>query len=310
MADNWGPLMGMILGPLLGIGLLLLVIMLPLSYTYVEFDQIAFKKSTIDNKVDISESYASGRYFWGLSTTAVSFPSVYQRVALRDDDLVIFASLGSEFNIECDVYYKLEKDKLPFIFEQFGLNYHERFEEAIKASIKNTAPEFTVDDYIRNRHIVSETFLTKLHEDMLLLNVDIQPYKFVLLDIEFPPVLQQNFLDTAVQEQLNNKAIYQQEVDLIEKTTQQLLEEIAANKTQIVQNGTATADVLIRNARAEADKIRMESVGEGIATLFAALEITSSSDRKALFDLLTVLDSVSSPQLIVGDVGNIIINRP
>jgi len=306
MAESWGPLIGAIVGGAVALALLLLVIMLPLSYTYVEFNEVAFKKSTIDNRVDTTMSYGSGRYFWGLSTTAVRFPSVYQRIEMRDNDLLIFSSAGSEFVIECDVYYRLALDRLPIIFEQVGLNYHERFSEAVRASIKNTAPEFTVDEYIRNRTGIADYMLLKLREDLAVLNQDIIPHKFLLLSFEFPPELQHKFLDTAVQEQLNKKAQFQQEVDLIQKSTEQLLEAVRANRTIIFQNGTATTAVIIKNAQSEADQIRLEAVGQGIAQLFSALSITDPNDRKMLFDLLTVLDLQSTPQLVIGDIGVII----
>jgi len=297
-----------VVGGAVGLALLLLVIMLPLSFTYVEFNEVAFKKSTIDNLVDTDNSYGAGRYFWGLSTTAVTFPSVYQRIDMRDGDLLIFSSAGSEFVIECDVYYRLALDRLPIIFREVGLNFHERFSGAVRASIKNTAPEFTVDDYIKNRTVIADRMFIKLREDLAALNQDIIPYKFLLLSFEFPPELRSKFLDTAVQEQLNKKAQFQQEVDLIQKSTEQLLEAVRANRTIIIQNGTATTDVLIKNAQADADKIRLEATGQGISDLFTTLSITDANDRKMLFDLLTILDIHSTPQLIIGDVG-VIINK-
>src|SRR5690606_5409418 len=50
-------------------------------------------------------------------------------------------------------------------------------------------------------------------------------------------------------EQVNQKALLQQEVDLIQKGTDQLLEAIQANITVTQQNGTSTADVLVNNAK-------------------------------------------------------------
>jgi len=49
--------------------------------------------------------------------------------------------------------------KLADIFKDFGLAYKERLYDAVKASLKNSAVTFSVNDYIRNRTLVSKTVL-------------------------------------------------------------------------------------------------------------------------------------------------------
>jgi len=291
-----------------GLGLLLLVILLPLSFTYVDYNEIAFKKSTTDNKVDTTRSYHTGRYFWGLTTTAVRFPSVYQHISYRNNDLLVFSKQGLEFALECDVFYKLEEAELPAIFSEFGLAFSSRLFDAVKASIKNTAPEFEVNDYLNNRTQISEMFLNNLNVDLEVLHITLKPYKFLLQYLDFPENLKQKFLSTAVQETNNQKALLQQQVDLIQKETDQLVEAIQANITIIAQNGTSTADVLIKNAQALANNIQLSATGQGLAFLFQELDLTNSTDRKRLFELMTLLDSENLPRVIVGNFGgNIII---
>jgi len=291
-----------------GLGVLLLVILLPLSFTYVDYNEVAFKKSTTDNKVDTTRSYHTGRYFWGLTTTAVRFPSVYQHISYREDDLLVFSKQGLEFSLECDVFYRLEEMYLPEIFSEFGVAFSSRLYDAIRASIKNTAPEFEVNDYLKNRTEIAETFLTNLNADLQLLHINVQPYKFLLQYLDFPENLKQKFLSTAVQETSNQKALLQQQVDLIQKETDQIVEGIQANITIIAQNGTSTADVLIKNAQSLANNILLSATGQALAFLFQELNMTNTTDRKRLFELMTLLDSQTNPRVIVGDFGgNIII---
>jgi len=135
------------------------------------------------------------------------------------------------------------------------------------------------------------------------MHIKVKPYKFMLQYFDFPENLKQKFLSTAVQEQVNQKALLQQEVDLIQKGTDQLVEAIQANITVIQQNGTSTADVLVNNAKATANSIQLAATGKGLATLFQELNMTDTADRKKLFDLMSILDSTSKPRVIVGDFG-------
>lgn len=129
-------------------------------------------------------------------------------------------------------------------------------------------------------------------------------------------------------EQLNVRAEFQREVDLIQKETENRVESILANITVIRQNATSTADLIIQTAKvqfshslyfspsmftsthsllqAQANKIQLTATGQGLSNLFTSLSLTDPTERKALFDLLTVLDSKSSPQLLVGDLGVVI----
>jgi frataxin-like iron-binding protein CyaY len=274
----------------------------------VDYNEIAFKKSTTDNRVDTSRSYHTGRYFWGLTTTAVRFPSVYQHISYRNNDLLVFSKQGLEFALECDVFYLLDESELPAIFSEFGLAFNSRLYDAVKASIKNTAPEFEVNDYLNNRTEIADIFLSNLNTDLEVLHVTVRPYKFLLQYLDFPDNLKQKFLSTAVQETNNQKALLQQQVDLIQKETDQLVEAIQANITIIAQNGTSTADVLIKNAQSLANNILLSATGQGLSFLFDELEMTNSTDRKKLFELMTLLDSQTNPRVIVGDFGgNIII---
>jgi regulator of protease activity HflC (stomatin/prohibitin superfamily) len=197
---------------------------------------------------------------------------------------------------------------LPAIFSEFGLGFSTRLYDAVKASIKNTAPEFDVNDYLNNRTEIADLFLVNLNADLQLLHIDVKPYKFLLQYLDFPENLKQKFLSTAVQETNNQKALLQQQVDLIQKETDRIVEGIQANITIINQNGTSTADVLIKNAQSLANNILLSATGQGLAYLFQELNLTNSTDRKKLFELMTLLDSQTNPRVIVGNFGgNIII---
>ena len=59
-----------------GIGLLLTVILVPISFKYLNYDEFAYKVSTIGNVVDVSQVYGpGGRHFIGPTNYFNTFPA-------------------------------------------------------------------------------------------------------------------------------------------------------------------------------------------------------------------------------------------
>lgn len=293
-------------GVVCGIGILLAIFLLPFSFSYIEFNEFAFKKDTITNNVDESQTYTAGRYLWGPSFQPVTFPSIYKQFKYKGSDLAVFSDQGLEFNLDCDVYYRINQDDLAAIFSDFGTSYETRFRDALKASIKNTGPLFKVDDYIIQRKNITRTMLTNMNEDLAGLHLHIDPYKFLMLQINFPQIIKNKFLQTAIQELNNEKASLQQEVELIIKDTEQLVAEVNANITIIESTSSAQATVLIKNAEAESIKIQQQATGTGIRGMFDIMNITLQSERERFFELMTLIDSDSDVRIIVGDMNSIL----
>ena len=288
---------------LLIIGVILTVALVPPSFSYVGYNELAFKKNTISNKVDNSTVYENGRYFWGVSVEPLTFPSKYQLIAYKGNDLLIFSTIGTEFPIEVDVYWKFANENLAKIFGKFGKDYNKPFTDKIKASIKNTAPKFTVDQYIANRSYIAETMLNDINTDLSEVHLHINPHKFLLKRIDFPSNIKDKFLRTAVQALENAKALLQQEVELINKETEELIEEIQANITIVNQLAKAQADAIIKSAEADASKIIQEATGDGINYLFEQLNVTNPMDRDKMFQILTILDNENDPKVLIGELG-------
>ena len=88
---------------------LTLMIMLITSFSYVEYDEYAFKKSTTTNLVDKSEVYDNGRYLWGFDHTKVVFPKLFQ---LQELNLSVANEEGVSVNVAVSFWYRLPKDDL------------------------------------------------------------------------------------------------------------------------------------------------------------------------------------------------------
>lgn len=319
-------------GCLFVVVVLFLLIFLPSSFSYVEWNQLAFKKNTLSNTVERSEVFTNGRYFWGVTQEPLTFPSIYQNISYRGNDLSVFAgsedqnnsaAAGLEFSIECNVYYRLLPENLKEIFNDFGTAYHDRFVDAIKASIKNTAPEFGVDDYVENRQTISERMREEINNDIKKLNIQIEPHHLMLFRVNFPDRVLNKFEATVMKDLEIDKSILNRDVEIYKKGTEKQVSEIQANITVVNETAdakalaiteTATAkaeaisleaeakaEAIILNAQAESIRIHEEALGVGLNNMMEQLGIDSLETRRKLFQILIIMDNPGSEKIIIGD---------
>lgn len=293
-------------GCLLITGVILMIILLPLSFAYIEYNEIAFKKNTISNRVDTSEVYANGRHMWGPAYDKIAFTSTYQLESFSGTELSVFSSNGLDFPIEVDVYYKLEPENLALIFDDVGTAYEERLRALIESSLKNTATKFEVDDYVTNRTNITQAMYDGLNVDLAELFISIEPYKFLLKKVAFPDDVDQVFLNTAVQELENEKALLEQDVALTIRETNRLIEEIDGNITVVTVTAEAEAEAIVNIAQAEAGKIIQEATGVGINYMFTVLNITQAEERQKLFELFAILDNKNGVQILSGNINPLV----
>jgi len=291
------------------------LILILVSLNSVEWNELAFKKNTITNTVDRDQVYTYGRYFWGVSTEPLVFPREYRKITFRGNDLMVFAGSGQEnntaaagleFGIECDVYYRLTQENLKEIFNDFGTAYHDRFVDAIRASIKNTAPEFSVDNYVTERQKIAERIRSELNNDLENLHLTIDPHKFLLLQIKFPKTVLDKFQATVMKKLEIDKEILSRTVGLYQKGTEELVNQIRANISVINREATATAQAVVLEAEATSIKIHQEALGRGINQMMSRLNITNPETRSKVFQLYTIEDNTGSGRVLLGDEKHLI----
>jgi hypothetical protein len=281
--------------------ILLLSVMLPLSYQYVEYNEYALKQKL---QVDTTAVYGHGRYFWGLGTTTLKFPSVY--IHAEYDHTGVIAQGGINFEINCDIYYRITQEDLVPIFQEFGLTYQDRFYDTLKTAIKNTVPLYTLSFFLQNRSEVTEVIRSVLDGiGQSQLHIRVEPGKFVIREVFLADSLISNFLTTAIQGVTNDKAYLTQDIALIEKETESSLEFVNANITIINANGISQADGIVEGAKAESGKLILSAKGKGIGELFNVLNLTDTNERKRLLEMYTIIESLErqhTPQVLVTDV--------
>lgn len=299
-----------------GLGLLILVILLPSSFVYFEYNEIGFVKYSINNNVNTDRTYDVGRYFPGPFYKAVVFPRNYQRVNSR---LAIFTEDGQEFFINVISFYRLDIDRLAEIYDQFGVSsWDSQAGVRIDSMIKSLAPLFTINEYIISRESICSDFFygasgfTGVAADLEDIGMVIEYDKFWLEEVEIPATIMQRNLDAAVQIEVNQMEENNREVVLVETETTLLEQVIQANITQVVADGDAqvqnidavadaeiltldanadaSIDAALAEAEAEALNLLATTDGDGLAELFLALEVTDLGVKAKYIEYFALLD--------------------
>lgn len=275
-----------------GIVFLTCMIMLITSFSYVEYDEYCFKKSTTTNKVDQSEVYANGRYLWGFNQKKVSFPRLFQQQELN---LSVANEEGVMVNVLVSFWYRLPKENLAAIYSRYGTAYETQLLSFARSAVRNTAVDFSVNEFLTNRSIVRDQIAVEVSRAIAELEgIDCPAYTVQLNEIEFTAALIQSHLNAAITLEENLLKEFEQEATEIRATTDKLVEEYSANTTIITRTAEASKTAQIETAQAQYDEIIGSARGNGMASAMSALGIEDAADKARFLKLMAVLDNADA----------------
>lgn len=287
---------------LIAVGLLLLVILLPLSFHYVEYYNYALKHDTIHGAggIDYSRVYTNGRYFWGLGKKQETVPRILMGVEYKQNNgqtILAFTDSGLEFVIECSFQFRIVKNEVPHLFQKFHRSYYPQIVSIGLRALKNVAPNYSLDDYISKREEIHLVMYNALVQELSSLCGEVPcieipgPNHFQLRRIIVPPQIHQTWLDSVVRIEQNTAQQNQRIVTLVRKETERLEAEITANVTLVNIDRDNEVAILTQSAEAQRFKIATEAKGTGIRTVIDDIGLTTEQEIQDLLDILLVLDS-------------------
>jgi SPFH domain / Band 7 family len=144
-----------------GIGLLLTVILVPLSLSSVEYYEYGLVQ-TQTGKVDTSQIYTSGRHLIGPISAFLKYPADAHLVHLQE--LSVFSSggtnesIGVSFIVDIDFTYLLNQDEIGILHEELASSYQNVIESRAKDAIKNSGTSVPFLSYFRDRKAVEQQF--------------------------------------------------------------------------------------------------------------------------------------------------------
>lgn len=282
--------------------LLTFIIVISISFSYVEYNEYAFRRQKSGNKVYTNKLYDNGRYMFGPDYDLILFPRDYQRVNL--DDLAVSDSKGKSFLMDVSFYYRVQKTNLTKLYNKFGTSFESTVKSKAQSTIKNTAPLYTIEDFLNNRSDITTILNTNVTDELATIWIELEDSKLQLKRITLEDTTVEKYLDDAIITQTEAQALYEQNATAIRAETTRQVEEINTDATTLTSEATAEYDRIIAVAEADADLLTSKARGEGIALVLSNLNITDAALRKTFIKLMAILDS---PDVKLIDMDNSVI---
>lgn len=316
----------MIIAAVVGIVALLVVILIPTSFSSVEYYELGFKRRKSTGFVDISEVYTSGRYFVGPDHTFKVFPADAHFVELVE--ISVWTGDKIEIKISCNFQYFLRKDFLPDLHEAYNVDYKPVVRGTAIDAIKGRAADLPIDDYIRNRGNIEKELFEALakrvdgccretcptdEEEMpacgyciknSLCKDDergmfVEVRYFQLLAVDVHEDVKSRYLRQVTEAAEEERAQFELREKVVRKETERIKNKIYNEAREIAQNASAKTVVIDAKAKAKALRVVEEARSEGLKNLYSELGITTD-EEKAAFNYLRSLRQNKNVKLNVG----------
>ncbi|XP_067928708.1 uncharacterized protein [Watersipora subatra] len=236
------------------------------------------------------------------------------------------ASLAIQISVHI-VYFLIPQD-LKLLHDKYDINYETLVRNSAQAAIKDSASKYTLQDFYENRQTVEEALLADVKErlggicctpgcngdnpwsqcvkdciDRTLCNdsdkgVFVDARYLQMTDLEIPTEVELRNLKTIIITEETAKEKFTQDAAVIQKETEQLVEDILNSAQEVTANATAQSQLIAANSQANYEKILEGARREGLVRLFTSVGL-STVDYKNSFDYLRSLADNSNAHLTV-----------
>lgn len=274
------------------IATIMLATMIPLSLYAVRYPKWALEKEKLSNRVNYDHVYGNGYYWLGLNKALIEFPATFQFIRFGTDEgetpLSVFSNEGLEFFLDCNVGVRMRKEAVPSIHKAFRLGYMDQVKNLVVAAIKNTATLFSTDDFITRRNVTDLAIASAVQAAVGTIGFDMPLENFQLRRPQMPESVVLKYRQALVQLINNGAQTFVQQKAMVEQQTNVLEQQILANASRVAIQSNATASRLITEARAYAQNRLLIAEQQGLAELFAGMNVTDPTIKRVLQTLISV----------------------
>lgn len=275
---------------LLAVGFLLLVSLLPASFSYLEYYEYGLLQRKSTGQVRVGRVYSAGRYLNGPDWTFRKYQADTHR--LDFDELSVFSagatnnSVGLEFQIDVTLTYMLDEEAVGLIHEQLGAGYAKVVESRARAAIKNVAASVAFDEYFQERDRL-ESRLFAAVEGRLVEPPSLHAHldQLVLGRVQIPSSVAQKQLDVKVQLERNDEQTNLKAAQLERDQTDVMVNKINLQAVAALRIANANAKLTSERGAAEARDIIERAKADGLALALTRTGLTAD-DHKASYDYL------------------------
>ncbi|KAK7113664.1 uncharacterized protein [Littorina saxatilis] len=322
MADNC---IFMVVGVVGGLVALLLVILLPMSFSGLEYYEYGFKRQKSTGSVKTDEVYSGGKYLIGPDYEFKTFPASAHFETLRD--VTVFTS--DKLEVKLDVYFQyfLKKEDLDILHRNYDLFYENVIRTSAIDALKGEAPNFATREFITNRKALEAALYKAIRERLggICCALDCQQFDFAcppgckkqsLCDdktekglwvyvkyfqmgaVEIPSDVQGRFLRALTLQEEAAREKLLQEAQVVRKNTEAEVRNIQNQAKEVSQEAEAQSkeigSIAASNYTATVEKAR----ATGLKALYTRLRL-NTQQLKNSFDYLRTLRTLDNVHFTV-----------
>jgi hypothetical protein len=285
------------------LSILLFCIMLPLSFVYIEYNEMAFNRNKFGT-VDTSVVMTQGQHYLPLTHELVKFPTTFNKIAFlksHGTDLSIFTQDGYQITIEIQFYYRLLPSNLKRVYDVYSMNYETGVINLAKLAIRELSGSadsgvyLPLQSYINNRTYIQHRYSSEVKERMKNeLSIDAPTEYFKIVELGIPEDMINRYQRTVIQLQDNEVRENTQQVSLIQAETDRLVSVVDAKTNNLLQSAHIQSNFIKSNANITAQNIVNNAHIFGFKYMCDSLNITNSTDIIRLNKILNLMENPAS----------------
>ena len=279
-------------------GILLTVILVPLSFSYVDYYDYGLVKDKTTGTVESGRVYTQGRYMLGVTKGFL----IYQADAHHEkpDDLSVFSAgdnpetVGLVFKIDIDFTFFLKQNEIGDLHKDLASSYRSVIVSRATEAIKNEAIYISFNEYFQERKRVEQRF-----RDAVQKRWETPPSLHCTLDqfhmgaISIPDSVATKQLDSRVQNESNDKEEFLQRAQIEREQTAVEVNSIMLESDNVLRTATAEASLLTSRASSTAKRMIAEAHINGTKLLLTAAGISDEDQMSSLIYIRTLANRAS-----------------
>lgn len=298
--------------------IILLIILIPLSIGYVNYDEFAFKRNRFSNFLDMETVYGADgggeRAFITFVNEFKKFPRNLVFVEFPEGIKIdtiegggganvtagvdSTASAGKSVTIYPTFQYRLRPENFKDLWNKHGAKYAERISLNAKTIMKENFENFAVEDFFREREKVRGSFNRQMNDrlnakmfddDATIRAIDVPEGKFQLRKVVLDSRTRQRYLQVATRLQTNELNMFETiaQTERV-KTQTEFVSPILQRLANVTQSAVGEESSIIQAAEAAAEKTRLQAVANGYKKIFDGLGITDGKHKMKLVQLMAI----------------------
>lgn len=235
--------------------LLIGTILLACSFGTISPLQFGIRYNGVTRKIDESGPWFSGRYFVGLGSKFIKYPSTWNLMVFEESEIKAWTHEGQQIEISMAMYWEFDRSRIVEFYYNYG-NKEEDYIDVLKdialRAVKKVCANYNATEFFSDRDLISRDANVALRAAFLEQGLVVQIASFLSFDL--PDEFEAMIVSKVVMEQ---RVITEGWIAKINVSNAQI-EVIKGEGDALVQlltaNANADASLVVSNAFADGQK--------------------------------------------------------